>query len=261
MDEEQQYAVRSRACFLQADTEVFLSHVSALPFLDAPMWGLRLDETHLTRCDGGAGRRESGICRHRGVIADGDLASAYGLHFSSPIRTTLEVTTVAGVESSLVVANHFLHRGDYDKGQLVSRYESSINHWPGSLKTDLVLRLCDPRIESVGESRTFYFLWRAHFPRPEPQYEVWDEGVLIALLAFALPDQMVWIEFDGKVKYQKAVEEGEDVTAVVLREKRREERVAELTGWRPLRVTWSDLMYPERLAARLRRLIDAMAAR
>lgn len=257
--DEQRYAVRSRACYLQADTEVFLSHVSALPFLDAPLWGLVLDEVHLTRCDGGAGRRESGICRHRGVVDDGDLLSAYGLHFSSPLRATLEVTTVADVESSLVVANHFLHRGDFDPAQLARRYENTIAHWPGSLKTDLVLRLCDPRIESVGESRTFYFLWKFHFPRPVPQYEVYDDGVLIAALDFAFPDQKVWIEFDGKVKYQKAVEEGDDVTAVVLREKRREERVAEISGWRCLRVTWTDLMYPQRLAARLRRLIDSMA--
>lgn len=261
MTDEQRYAVRSRACFYQADTKVLLSHVSALPFLDAPLWGLDLGEVHLTRCDGGAGRRESGIARHRGVLGDGDLTSAYGLQFSSPVRATLEVTIVAGTESSLVVANHFLHRGDFDKAQLASRYENAIAHWPGSLKTDLVLRLCDPRIESVGESRTYFFLWRFHFPRPVPQYEVYDNGVLIAELDFALPDQKVWIEFDGKVKYQKAVEEGDDVTAVVLREKRREERVAEITGWRCLRVTWADLMYPQRLAVRLQRLIDSMAGR
>ena len=33
----------------------------------------------------------------------------------------------------------------------------------------------------------------------------------------------------------------------MLREKRREERVAELTGWRCIRITWADLAYPERL--------------
>ena len=42
MTDEQRYAVRSRACFYQADTKVLLSHVSALPFLDAPLWGLDL---------------------------------------------------------------------------------------------------------------------------------------------------------------------------------------------------------------------------
>jgi hypothetical protein len=39
---------------------------------------------------------------------------------------------------------------------------------------------------------------------------------------------------------------------VVLREKRREDRVRELTGWRCIRVTWADLENPARLVARIR---------
>jgi len=260
MNEEHQYAVRARAALRAANSEVALSHTSALPLLDSPLWGLDLGDVHLTRLDGKAGRREAGIRQHRGDVLDGDVISAHGLHLSSPVRATLEVTTVGCVESGLIVANHFLHRGEFTKEALGERYERSIERWPGSLKTDLVIRLSDPRIESPGETRTFYFLWARHFPRPEPQYEVYDDGELIALLDFALPEENVWIEFDGKVKYQKLLREGEDATAVVLREKRREERVGEITGWRCLRVTWADLHNPDRLAARLQRLIDSMAS-
>lgn len=259
MNSEQQYAVRSRAAYRQANAEVALSHASALPLLDAPLWGLELDEVHLTRLDGRTGRREAGIRQHCGSLIDGDLVAEYGTALSSPLRATLEVTTLGSVESGLVVANHFLHRGDFTQEELRKRYECSFNKWPGSLKTDLVIRLAHPKIESVGESRTYYFLWTCHFPRPEPQYEVWENGQLIALLDFALPEQKVWIEFDGKVKYERLLKEGDDVTAVVLREKRREERIAEITGWRCLRVTWADLAHPERLAARLRRLIESMS--
>lgn len=258
MTTEQQYAVRSRAAYRQARTEVSLSHTSALTLLDAPVWGLELDEVHLTRLDGLSGRREAGIRQHCGALVEGDVLIAHGTQISSALRATLEVTTVGSVETGLVVANHFLHRGDFTQEQLRTRADLSFERWPGSLTTDVVVRLADPRIESVGESRTFHFLWKWHFPRPEPQYEVVDNGRLIALLDFALPEQKIWIEFDGRVKYQRYLKEGEDVTAVVLREKRREERIAEITGWRCLRVTWADLAHPERLAARLQRLIDSM---
>jgi hypothetical protein len=259
MTELQQYAVRSRAAYRQAKTEVAISHASCLPLLDAPVWGLDLSEVHLTRLDGRTGRREAGVRQHCGVLLDGDTIIDHGTRLSSPIRATLEVTTLGSTESALIVANHFLHRGDYTQEQLRHRYERSIRLWPESLRADAVIRLADSRIESVGETRTFHFLWKWHFPRPEPQWEVYDNGQLIALLDFALPEQKIWIEFDGRVKYQALLKEGEDVTTVVLREKRREERVAEITGWRCLRITWADLENPGRLATRIRRLIEMAA--
>ncbi len=260
MTREQQYAVRGRAAYRQARTDVQLSHASALPLLDAPLWGFDLGDVHLTRLDGRSGRREAGVRQHCGLLTEGDTIVEHGTRLSSPVRAALEATVIGSVEVGLVIANHFLHRGDFTKEQLQARYDGSIHFWPGSLTTDTVIRLSDPRIASVGESRTHYFLWTHHFPRPEPQYEVYDDGVLVALLDFALPEQKVWIEFDGRVKYQRYLRPGEDATMAVLREKRREERVAEITGWRCLRVTWADLADAARLAARLRRLIDSMAA-
>jgi hypothetical protein len=262
MTDEHKYAVRSRAAYRQACTDVFISHTSAVPLLDGPVWGVDLSEVHLTRLDRRAGRREAGIQQHCGAAVDGDIVSAYGLQLSSPLRATLEVTTVESVEAALIIANHFLHRGDFTKEQLRARYVDSIDRWPYSLKSEVVIRLSDPRIESVGETRTFHFMWKAHFPRPEPQFEIYDNGRLVARLDFALPNHRVWIEFDGKVKYQRrrgGDDEDPDLTKIVLREKRREERIAEITGWRCLRVTWADLANPARLAARLRNLIDSMA--
>lgn len=258
MSAEQQYAVRGRAAYRQACTDVQISHTSALVLLDAPVWGLDLEDVHLTRTDGCAGRREAGIQQHSGALAEGDTITEHGTTFSSPLRATLEATVIGTVEAGLVVANHCLHRGDFTIGELRARYEQSIDHWPGSLTTDNIIRLADRRIETVGESRTFFFLWKQHFPRPIPQYEVFDGGVLIARLDFALPDQKVWIEFDGRIKYEGLRRPGESVTDVVLREKRREEIISEITGWRCLRVTWADLAHPERLAARLRRLIESV---
>ena len=62
----------------------------------------------------------------------------------------------------------------------------------------------------------------------------------------------MWVEFDGREKYTRYLREGETVTDAVLREKRREDRVRELTGWICVRITWAELADPRRLAARIR---------
>ncbi len=45
----------------------------------------------------------------------------------------------------------------------------------------------------------------------------------------------------------------------MLREKRREEAILELTGWRIIRLTWEDLAHPAATAARIRRLLARAA--
>lgn len=258
LSQEQQYAVRCRAVFAQAHTEVVLSHVSALPFLDAPLWGLDLSEVHVTREDGFGGRRERGVRRHRGRLLPGDVHETHGLLVMSPVRAALEATMLGSAEAGLVVVNHLLHRGDVVLEELWGRYELTMDRWPHTLATDVVLRLANPRVESVGESRTEYFMFQHGFPRATAQYGVVDRGVEVARLDFALPDLGVWIEFDGRAKYEKYLRPGESPADVVVREKQREQLVAELTGWRCFRITWSDLAAPERLARRLREFIASV---
>lgn len=260
MSEDERYAVRCRAAYAQANTEVILSHVSGLPFEVAPLWGFDLSDVHLTREDGRAGRKERGVRRHSGKLLAGDVIETNGLLVTAPVRSSLEVTMLGNTEASLVVVNHFLHRGDFDLETLRERYEETMERWPNSLSTDLVLRLANPLVESVAESRTDYFFFRHGLPRPVAQYEVWDAGVIVARLDFALPDLGIWIEFDGRVKYERYLKPGESPAGAVLREKRREQMISELTGWRCLRITWADLAAPQALEHRIRRMIDSIAA-
>ena len=55
-------------------------------------------------------------------------------------------------------------------------------------------------------------------------------------------------------------ETGERASDVVIREKRREELVCRLTGWRCIRITWADLDDPARLAALIREALFPSAA-
>ena len=242
----------TRAVLRQARAELVVSHGSAMAEHDGPMWGLPDDATHVTRIDGHAGRREAGVVQHQGLLLPGDVVERDGVRVTSGVRTAIDVTTQVGVEAALVAVNHLLHTGRATQEQLRARY-ATMEHHPGTLTTDVVLRLADPRIESVGESRTFYLLWRQGLPRPEPQVWVLDrQGAAFARVDFAWPERKRWLEFDGRQKFVKFLRDGETVTDAVLREKRREEIIAELTGWRCLRITWADLADPVRLAARIR---------
>jgi putative AbiEi antitoxin of type IV toxin-antitoxin system len=253
LDKAGQHVVRTRAVMRQANTEVVASHVSGLMFYDGPTWGLDLDPVHVTRTDRRAGRAEAGVRQHRGRILEGDVAHRLGTAVMAAPRLGLEVTTVADTEAALVAVNHLLHTRATTLEQMRSRYELGIDCWAHTLSTDVVLRLADPRIESPGESRVLYLCYLYGLPAPEPQYAVRDRsGKVVARVDFAWPELGLFLEFDGVIKYEKLLDGGESPSDVVVREKRREDLVRELTGWRCLRLVWADLDRPDRTASRIR---------
>jgi hypothetical protein len=177
----------------------------------------------------------------------------------SATRTALEVSTCATAEASLVVVNDFLHRRLTTLDDLRRRY-APMERDPNTLRTDLVLRLADPRLESVGESRAFWMCYRHGVPAPVPQCDMLDafgqafarlDFAWFARLDFAWPELGCWMEFDGREKYVKFLREGESVIDAVLREKARESRISEITGWRCIRITWADLGHPDATVARI----------
>ncbi|WP_151082614.1 hypothetical protein [Nocardioides cynanchi] len=251
----------SRAAYRTARAEVVLSHTSSLSVHRPDVWDLALDAVHLTRRDGRAGRRAAGVVQHCGRVEVGDIVHSQGFDYMSATRTALEVTTITDVEHALVVVNDLLHRRLTTREQLRERY-SRMEQWPHTLRTDIVLRLCDPRMESVGESRSDYLFFRQGLPRPIPQLEVRDSaGRVVGRLDFAWPTLAVWVEFDGRRKYDELRRPGETEADVLMREKRREELIREITGWECVHITWADLAHPERVAERIRAAFARSARR
>ncbi len=255
LDEAGRHSVRARAVLQQAVAEAALSHASGALEFDAPLWDISLHSVHTTRMDGRIGRQEAGVRQHAGAVEPGDVVERNGVAVMSPTRLSLEITTIADVEHSLVVINHLLHVGLTTPAELAARYRT-MTQWPNTLTTDLVLRLANPAVESVGESRSLYLFFAQSLPLPEPQYEIKDaSGRVVARVDFAWPGLGVFLEFDGKVKYEKLLKEGERASDVVIREKERETLICQLTGWRCIRITWADLCCPERTAALIRRIL------
>ena len=252
LDAAAEHGLRARAVVQQARTRVVLSHVSGLPEYDAPTWGLDLPDVHLTRTDGRAGRHEAGVQQHCGTVLPGDIVERNGLEVMSPVRLALEVTTSASTEAGLVVVNHFLNCGIVTEEELLARYEV-MEHWPNTLRTGLVLHRADARAESVGESRTLHLILDAGLPVPELQYPIVDgTGREVARVDFAWPALGVFLEFDGRVKYEKLLKPGQRASDVVVAERDRERMICRLTGWRCVRIVWADLERPIATAARVR---------
>lgn len=251
-DPSQRHGILVRAVLRQARTPVVVSHISALTEWEVPIWDLSLRAVHITRVDQRAGRREAGVCQHLGALRAEDVVHLNGIALTSGTRTALDCACLLDVEQALVIVNDLLHRRLTSLEQLAegARFMTA---WPGSLRHQVVLRLADGRLESVGESRFWYLCWRQGLPMPIPQYEVRDShGNVVARLDFAWPQLGVFAEFDGESKYLRPFRVGDSAADVVLREKRREDLVRELTGWRAVRVDWSDLGHPRRTAHRIR---------
>ncbi len=260
LEPNERFGLLCRAAVRQANTEVVLSHFGSANEWGTPLWGVSLAEVDLTRADGKTGRHEAGIRQHRGKIIEGDVVIRNGLKVMSPTRTGLELTTVLDVEHATVEIDNLLHRGLTTLEQLSRRYQS-MDRWPETLRTDLILRLVDGRSESVGETRSRHLCWAQHLPAPIPNYPIRDRsGRVIHRVDLAWPELGLFLEFDGKVKYERHLKDGESVSDSVLREKQREQLICELTGWRCIRIVWADLYHPADTAARIRSMFRPVAA-
>lgn len=256
-ENDERYRLFVHAAVRQADTAVVPSHVSAVALHGGPLWGLPLDHAHLTRRDARTGRKAAGVQQHRGILLPGDVVQLDGLDVMAPTRAALEASTQGSVEAAICVFEYFLHHELTTRERLQKRLEQ-MDRWPHTLHTDLALGLSDPCSESVGESRTGFLIWRHHLPAVQRQLEVYDEhGRLVGRVDFAWPEHELFLEFDGWQKYLKYRREGESIEDAIRREKKREELICLLTGWRCIRVTWADLDNPEVLARRIRNLLEA----
>ena len=111
----------------------------------------------------------------------------------------------------------------------------------------------DGRSGSVGETRSRIALARAGIPEPVLQWEVLAEGRR-HVTDFAWPELGVVAEFDGRVKYGRALAPGQDPAEAVWQEKLREDRLRGV-GLVVVRWIWRDI---DDFAATAARLLAAL---
>lgn len=250
-DEVERRMLVALATLRSARSRVALAGPSAADAFGVPVWDMG-SEVHLARLDHKASRRAGGKVQHRGHLLVEDLTVRGGIPLTSGTRTALDMIAIADVPHALVTVNGLLRAGETTR-ELLERRAAGLEHDPHTATMPIVLGLADARCESAGESRSLHLFWRQHLPKPQLQVEVLDAfGRVAGRVDFAWPELGVFLEFDGKEKYLRYRRAGESVADAVLREKRREERICGITGWRCIRITWADLFEPEHTAARIR---------
>lgn len=248
---EQRHLIVCRAVLDSLGDSVALSHVSGCLAHGVDVWGLPLDQVHVTRLDGGAGRREAGVVHHEGLVLDREVSVVDGMRVLAPQRCVLEAGSLGRPESALVLLNSALHRRLCSNEDIGAQFDV-MAHWPRVRHLHVPVHMATDKAESVGESRGLWLFFVEHLPPPTLQHEVVVDGRLIGRTDWAWLRYRGLGEFDGKVKYGRLLRPGQDVGEVVFQEKRREDDLREATDAWMIRLIWSDLDRPSHTAARIR---------
>jgi hypothetical protein len=255
-DQSAKHVLHARAALAGQRGRAALTGVSAAALHGFAIHDTSLEVVHLVRLDNGATRSEAGIVHHgtRRDIEE-EIGSYKGILASVPARAIWEVACRSSLEGGVVTADSALHQSPELKESLDGLHDH-FALFPGSTKARTVMRLVDGRSESPGESVTRVQFYRYGIPMPELQSHVFgSQGHLIGISDFYWEDFRHLGEFDGKIKYQKLLLDGESASDCVIREKRREDAMR--AGSRGMtRFVWSDVM-PRRAR---RTMIDLSAA-
>lgn len=260
LDAVGRHLLRGDAALHQLGEAVALSHVTGSLVHGLDVWGVDLSKAHVTRLDGGTGRRNNGLVHHHGSAGADDTQTVGDRRVLSPVRCAMETAASSDGESGLVVLDSLLRSGLCSPEQLRREFAEK-RHWPGTLALQLLVRMAHPGAASVGESRTRWLLRCAGLPEPVLQYEVRRGDAVVATCDMAWPQLGVILEFDGRYKYHRFLAPGATPGDAVFAEKQREDLIRELTGFLVVRVTWSDLDRPNVVAQRVREAFARQALR
>ncbi|HET6296795.1 MAG TPA: type IV toxin-antitoxin system AbiEi family antitoxin domain-containing protein [Kribbella sp.] len=232
---------------------VAVSHQSALVLHDLPLWGIGLEEVHLTRLDNFRGGLTGAVRHHRGKLAPGELTEVQGLITTTLPRAVAETACTASFEAAVVIADAAVRRPQLS-AEAIGKVLDVVEFWPGSPTARKALAFADRRCESVGESRLRVLMNDQGLTAPMLQVDFEDAAGFVGRVDFYFPEHNTVVEFDGLVKYSGGSAEA------LIEEKRREDRLRAL-GVEVVRIIWSDLARPAEVAARIRQAFARAARR
>lgn len=248
-DERARHALRARAFLENAAPTSALSHVSAGILHGLDIWGIPLDDVHLTRNASSGARRSPGRVVHAAPFGDVDVLG--GARVLPVARTVTDLAASVPFEQAVVLGDSVLRRRLVAPDDL-RRAVTDMGSHPGRAKARravLFMRGCS---DSAGESRSRVLFAREHLPMPLTQVDVFaPAGKWLARVDFLWPDHGVIGEFDGRIKYRRDGVASTDAEDVVYQEKLREDRLRH-AGWVVVRWTWADLGTEGAVAAKIR---------
>lgn len=235
----------------QSSTDLVASHMSAAAVHGLPLWEKRLARVSLTRNRVGGGQSRRYATIHGLPLAGEDVEVVNGVLVTTVARTILDLACALPRALAVPIGDAALRR-KLSEDELAGLLDRAPRR-KGIGQARRTIAFLDARSESPGESCSRVVVADLGLPRPELQSRILGpQGELIARCDFDWPAFRTVGEFDGKIKYGRALEPGRPVEDVLFDEKLREDRVRD-TGLQMVRWIWADLHEPVRLQDRLER--------
>lgn len=255
LEQTDRHWLRTRAAVRTLGPDVAVSHASGVIAYAIDDWRLDLTRIHVTRLDGRSGRIIGDVVQHERGKGDLEIRDVAGIRVLEPQRCVLEAAVSLDQQAAFCLLESGLRSKRFDVASLEAAYAGMhARHRMGRLQP--LVAAAGPLSGSVAESRGSFIFERSGLPRPEQQWEVRRaDGSLVGVVDWVWHDWRLIVEFDGKVKYSGRF--GQTGTDALFAEKKREDEIRELTGYRVLRLTWEDLDDPARIVARIRAMSRA----
>jgi hypothetical protein len=196
---------------VRAVDECALSHVSAAVALQLPNPRGRLPRPSVTVDDHLRSRSPgSWMTLYRGELPAGHVETVDGVRRSIGARAVADCGRHLSPGDGLAIGDAAVRAGLTTVAGLRDMREFQ-RRWPGSLRTELVLSLLDPRREGWLESWSAAAFHRMELPRWIPQVNVHDDhGRFLGRVDGFWPELGVAAEADGRGKYLGDVDPGLD---------------------------------------------------
>ena len=173
----------------------------------------------------------TGLVAHRGVVPPTDVVRCGPLRVTSLRRTVLDLAADSDDDTLELVIESALRR---DRGL-------ELDPAPGLRGRERLRRVLArrpagaPPTESELETRYLQVIRTANVPPPVRQHRVLDSrGRCLGRLDVCWPDVGLWVELDGRGSH--------DRPAALLSDRHRQNELANLLQWLPLRFTWDDVV-------------------
>jgi hypothetical protein len=230
-----------------------LSHLSAVAAFDLPHVGTWPDRLHVRT------QRHERTDRTPWFVTHGSLprlalarGTVDGVAVVAGARTMVDVAESLPFAEAVVIIDHLLRTTAVTKADIVAELERSGSRAPTQVTS--VLEFGSALSASPAESLCRVRFRQLSTSTPVEQARFSGPGHADVFVDFWFPVEGVIVEVDGRGKYEdQSMLHGRSTAEAHWAEKRREDWLRSRPGVRGfVRVTWPDLMTPDRLRAKLR---------
>lgn len=237
------------------------SHTSAAVLWGLPLYGIRPRHVH-TLIDGRRHTRtEAGVMRHDMAVKAQHVADVGGLRCTSLGRTVFDLARILPFAGAVAAADAALRsvavRGHVQDAEIAAVWRDELQELAGAglrgvRQAREVIDFADGRAQLPGESVSRVHLRTLGYRGVDLQVPVAGADGDNYFLDFGFPRSRCFGEFDGEDKYLDAsLRQASTPDQAVLDEKRREDDIRGVTGWRVVRWGARDIRTVDALGSRL----------